>query len=59
MNKEPALTPDDFPVEADKQKLKTQKGEPIATADTEELADQLAEKLNEQAHREEQDRWSA
>jgi len=25
MSKEPALTPDDFPVEADKQKLKTQK----------------------------------
>ena len=35
------------------------KGEPIATADTDELADQLAERLNEQAHREEQDRWSA
>jgi len=48
-----------FPIEADRQKLKTQKGEPIATADTEELADQLAERLNEQAHREEQDRWSA
>ena len=59
MSKEPALTPDDFPIEADKQKLKTQKGEPIATADTEELADQLAARLNEQAHREEQDRWSA
>lgn len=59
MGKDTSLQPDDFPVEVEDQKLKTQKGKPVATAETEELADQLAERLNEQAHREEQDRWSA
>jgi hypothetical protein len=59
MGKDTSLKPDDFPVEADDQKLKTRTGEQIATAETGELADQLAERLNEQAHHEEQDRWSA
>lgn len=53
------LNPDDFPVKVDDEKLKTQKGEPVATAETPEIADQIAEKLNEQADQEEQDRWSA
>lgn len=59
MGKETPLKPDDFPVRADDGKLKTQKGEPVATAETEVLADQIAEKLNEQAAQEDQDRWSA
>lgn len=37
--------------------LKTQKGEPVATAETEDLAEQVAEKPNEQAEQQEQDRW--
>jgi len=57
--KETELTPDDFPLEADKDKLKTHKGEPVASAESEQIADELAERLNEHAHREEQDRWSA
>lgn len=57
--KETELTPDDFPLEADKDKLRTHKGEPVASAESEQIADELAERLNEQAHREEQDRWSA
>ncbi|WP_339028299.1 hypothetical protein WI604_26140 [Bradyrhizobium symbiodeficiens] len=57
--KHTGLTPDDFPIEADKDKLRTHKGEPVASAESEEIADELAERLNEQAHREEQDRWSA
>ncbi|PSO16562.1 hypothetical protein [Bradyrhizobium sp. MOS003] len=57
--KDTGLTPDDFPMEADKTKLKTHKGEPVASAESEEIADELADRLNEQAHREEQDRWSA
>ncbi len=57
--KDTGLTPDDFPIEADKDKLRTHKGEPVASAESEEIADELAERLNEQAHREEQDRWSA
>jgi len=59
MGKDASLKPDDFPVEAEDQKLKTRKGERVATAETEELADQIAERLNEHAHHEEQDRWSA
>jgi hypothetical protein len=59
MNKTTELTPDDFPIEADKDKLKTHKGEPVASAETEQIADEIADRLNEQAHQEEQDRWSA
>ena len=53
------LKPDDFPIEVEDQKLRTQKGKPVATAASDKLADQIAEQLNEHAHREEQDRWSA
>ncbi|MCA1376394.1 MULTISPECIES: hypothetical protein [unclassified Bradyrhizobium] len=59
MNKTNGLRPDDFPIEADKDKLKTHKGEPVASAETEQIADEIADRLNEQAHQEEQDRWSA
>ncbi|HXH45508.1 MAG TPA: hypothetical protein VNK51_16895 [Bradyrhizobium sp.] len=53
------LKPDDFPIEADKDKLKTHKGETVAEAQSETIADEIADRLNEQAHQEEQDRWSA
>ena len=53
------LKPDDFPIEVEQQKLKTQKGETVAAAETKELADQLARRLNCHAEQEEQDRWSA
>ncbi|MCA1379060.1 MULTISPECIES: hypothetical protein [unclassified Bradyrhizobium] len=59
MNKDPPLTPDDFPIEVHREKLKNQKGEPVASAETEQLAGDVAERLNEQAYQEEQDRWSA
>jgi hypothetical protein len=55
----PAIHPDEFPVEADKDQLKTNKGKPIATAKDEPVARDIAERLNEQAYREEHDRWSA
>ena len=50
---------DEFPVEADKDQLKTSKGEPIAAAKDEPVAQEIADRLNEQAYREEHDRWSA
>ncbi|MDA9543991.1 hypothetical protein ACVWYQ_006487 [Bradyrhizobium sp. USDA 3397] len=59
MNKTTGLTPDDFPIEVDKDKLKTHKGEPVGSAETEQIADEIADRLNEHAHQEEQDRWSA
>ncbi|MGF6426526.1 hypothetical protein [Bradyrhizobium elkanii] len=57
--KKPKIKPEDFPVEADKKQIKTDKGKPVATAEDEPLAEEIADRLNEQANREEQDRWSA
>lgn len=59
MSKDSPLTPDDFPVEADKAQLKTQDGKPVAVAQSEATAQDIADRLNEQAAREEEDRWSA
>jgi hypothetical protein len=57
--KKPAIEPDDFPVEADKEQVKTNKGDPLALAKDQPVAEEMAERLNEQAYREEHDRWSA
>jgi len=54
-----ALAPDDFPIEAERTALKTQDGETIAEAKTKQIAENIAQRLNEQADREEEDRWSA
>ena len=53
------LAPDDFPVHAERTELKTQDGEKIAEAKSKKLAEEIAQRLNEQAQREEEDRWSA
>ncbi|MCG6205362.1 hypothetical protein LPW26_11985 [Rhodopseudomonas sp. HC1] len=53
------LEPDDFPVHAERTELKTQDGEKIAEAKSKKIAEDIAQRLNEQAHREEEDRWSA
>ncbi|MCA1458788.1 hypothetical protein I6F35_37470 [Bradyrhizobium sp. BRP22] len=55
MNKDQPLKPDDFPLDTEDEKLRTHKGRDIAIAESEKVA----ERVNEQAHREEQDRWSA
>jgi hypothetical protein len=46
------LRPDDFPVEADKTKRKTQKGEDVASVKFKRKAEDIAHRLNEQAQRE-------
>ncbi|WP_022720107.1 hypothetical protein [Rhodopseudomonas sp. B29] len=56
---ETTLDPDDFPIETEHGKLKTQDGENIAEAKNEKLAEEIAERLNEHAYKEECDRWSA
>ena len=53
------LEQQDFPIETDQTALKTSDGQPIAEAKSKKLADDIAERLNEQAYREEQDCWSA
>ncbi|WP_013500531.1 hypothetical protein [Rhodopseudomonas palustris] len=57
--KDEHLHPADFPIEAESKSLKTTDGETIAEAKTRKLADEIAQRLNEQAYREEQDCWSA
>lgn len=56
--KEPAIHPDEFPVEASETTVKTDKGQPLADAESEPVTEDIADRLNEQANREDHDRWS-
>ena len=53
------LKPDDFPVEVEGAELVTADDTPIAKAKTPAIADDIADGLNEDDCRKEQDRWSA
>lgn len=53
------LKPDDFPVEVEGEELVTADGKPIAKAKTPAIAEDISDRLNEDACRKEQDRWSA
>jgi hypothetical protein len=53
------LKPDDFPVEIEGKELVTADGKPIAKAKTPAIAEDIADRLNEDDCRKEQDRWSA
>ncbi|WP_407160375.1 hypothetical protein [Bradyrhizobium sp. STM 3557] len=53
------LKPNDFPLQADQDKIKRQDGKPVAKTDNDELAKDMAERLNCDEHRREEDRWSA
>jgi hypothetical protein len=53
------LESDDFPVTAEGQKIKKQDGEPIATTKDHETAADLAERINDDEARREEDKWSA
>jgi hypothetical protein len=55
------LKPDDFPVEVEVEgeELVTADGKPIAKAKTPAIAEDIADRLNEDDCRKEQDRWSA
>lgn len=54
----PAIHPNGFPVEADKTTIKTNEGKPLAEAESEPVAEEIANRLNEQAYREEHDKWA-
>ena len=56
--KKDALKPNDFPIETDEERLKTQTGKTVGSAASKELAENVADRLNEHAHREEEDRWA-
>jgi len=52
------LKPNDFPISTDKNKLVTDQGKEIADASSPPVAEEIAERLNEDAERKEQDRWA-
>jgi hypothetical protein len=54
----PTIRPDDFPVEADKTTVRTNEGKRLAEAESEPVAEEIADRLNEQAYREEHEKWS-
>lgn len=53
------LKPGDFPVNADGKKIKKQDGVPIADTDDPAVAGDIAERLNDDEARCEEDKWSA
>jgi hypothetical protein len=53
------LKPDDFPVHNDGDTVRKQDGAPIVTAEDPALAEDVAERLNEDEARREEDKWSA
>lgn len=59
MKEKDTLQPKDFPIETDEEKLKTQTGKTVGSATSKELAEDVADRLNEHAHKDEEDRWSA
>jgi len=53
------LRPEDFPVNAEGRKIKKQDGTPIANAEDPAVAEDVAERLNDDEARCEEDKWSA
>jgi hypothetical protein len=53
------LKPNDFPVHANQKRLVKNDGKTIAEARTEKIAEDVAERLNAEEDRREEDRWSA
>ncbi|CCD89436.1 conserved hypothetical protein [Bradyrhizobium sp. ORS 285] len=53
------LKPDDFPLEADEDRVRRKDGKPIARTKDEAMAHEIAERLNAEEHRREEDKWSA
>jgi hypothetical protein len=52
------LKPDDFPVHAESKKIVKPDGKNIAEARTLKIAEDVAERLNAEEDRREQDRWA-
>jgi hypothetical protein len=53
------LDPNDFPVSADESKIRKQDGTPVAHTDDPDVAADIADRLNEDEARREEDKWSA
>jgi len=53
------LKPADFPLEADKGRVTCHNGKPVAKTDTDAMAQEIADRLNAEEQRREEDKWSA
>jgi hypothetical protein len=53
------LKPEDFPVHANQKQIVKSDGKTIAEARTNKTAEEVAERLNAEEDRREEDRWSA
>ena len=53
------IAPDDFPVSAHDDKVVEKDGTPIAKARNPDVAADIADRLNENQHKREEDEWSA
>ena len=53
------LKPDDFPVQTSRKQIVKSDGKTIAEARTKKTAEDVAERLNAEEDRREEDRWSA
>ncbi|MGJ4889826.1 hypothetical protein [Bradyrhizobium sp. HKCCYLR20261] len=53
------LKPKDFPLEAEKDRVCRRDGKPIAQTDTDSMAHEIAERLNADEDRREEEKWSA
>jgi hypothetical protein len=53
------LNPNDFPVHVEGDKIKKQDGGPVAKGEDPAVAADVAERLNEDEARREEDKWSA
>ena len=58
MSKQEPLKPHDFPISTEKNKLITDEGKEVAEATSPRVAEDIAERLNEDAARKEEDRWT-
>jgi hypothetical protein len=52
------LKPDDFPVHTKQTEIVTDTGKPVAEAKDEKIAEDVANRLNSDQAREEEDRWA-
>ena len=53
------IKPEDFPLEVEGKKIKGKRGKTIAVTESDAAAEDIAERLNEDEDRKEEDRWSA
>lgn len=58
-DEKPSLEPEDFPLKVEKEKIKTNNGKTIAETNSEKVAVEIAERLNQDEEKKEEDRWSA